>query len=169
MGAYRQPSDGLTSLDDLRDALRTFDVAMLVTKEADGGMHARPMAMQDPSEMPGCDLWFVSSSATPKVREIEREEQVAVCCFRSRDPAYIALTALARIEHNRAEMHRVFQPEWRAWMPGGPEDPTGVIIKLTVLRAEYWTPEGEHETLYPERVPLEHGATSASQAEFGFD
>lgn len=151
MGAMEQPSRTLSSLDKLRELLRDFDVAMLVTKEADGGMHARPMAMQDPSEMPGCDLWFVSSSATPKVREIEREEQVAVCCFRSSEAAYLAITALARIEHDPAEMHRVFKPEWRAWMPGGPDDPNGVLIKLIVLRAECWSPEGEREVLYPER------------------
>lgn len=152
MSAPGQPSHALSSLAELRELLQDFDVAMLVTREADGGMHARPMAMQDPSEMPGCDLWFVSSAATPKVREIEREEQVAVCCFRSSDSAYVTITALGRIENDRAELRRVFKPEWQMWMPGGPDDPNGVIIKLAVLRAERWTQEGDHYVLYPERA-----------------
>lgn len=151
MDTPRQPNYRLGSLADLRNLLRDFDAAMLVTREADGGMHARPMAMQDPSEMPGCDLWFVSKATTPKVREIERQEQVSVCCFRASDSAYVAITALGRIEHDPAEIRRVFQPEWRVWLPGGPDDPNSVIIKLSVLRAEYWGAGGEHHVLYPER------------------
>jgi len=142
----------LTSLADLRELLRDFDALMLVTREADGGMHARPMAFQEPSEIPDCDLWLVSSARTPKVHEIELDEQVAICGFRDGDPAYIALTALARIEHDRDELRRVFKPDWSAWMPGGPDDPTSVIIKLTVLRAECWNRDGEHHVFYPERA-----------------
>lgn len=158
MDSSRPSTYALKTLADLQHLLLGFDAAMLVTREADGGMHARPMALQDPSEMPGCDLWFVSTATTPKVREIERQEQVAVCCFRSGDPAYVsgdpgylAITALARVEHDPEELRRVYKPEWRMWMPGGPEDPGSVIIKLMVLRAEAWSSEGEHQVFYPER------------------
>lgn len=155
----------LSSLADLRELLRDFDVAMLVTREADGGMHARPMEVQDPAEMPGCDLWFVSSSSTPKVREIEREEQVAVCFFRAKSPAYVAITALARVERDVDELRRVYRPEWRTWIPGGPDDPNNAIIKLTVLRAECWSPNGGNEVFYPERPQI---AERAEQGQFGF-
>lgn len=151
----------LTSLADLRELLRDFDALMLVTREADGGMHARPMAFQDPSEMPDCDLWLVSSATTAKVHEIERDEQVAICGFREGDPAYIALTALARIEHDPEELRRVYKPEWSVWLPGGPDDPSSVIIKLTVLRAECWGREGDHHVYYPERPRHEEPAQPA--------
>lgn len=152
-----QPTQ-LKSLAELQQLLEDFDMAMLVTREADGGMHARPMLLQNPDEMPGCDLWFVSSSVTPKVREIEREEQVAVCCFRSSDATYVSIQALARIESDKDELRRVYRPEWRMWMQGGPADPDGVIIKLTVLRAERWTNEGDHFVLHPEEPRQADGA-----------
>lgn len=130
------------SLQELHDLLAEFDVAMLVTRTQDGFLRARPMAVQDPQEMPGSDLWFVTGDETPKVGEIQEEQQVAVTCYRPRDRAYLSISALARVEHDPEAVKRLWRPDWKAWVPGGPDDPHVALIKLTIEQAEYWEPAG---------------------------
>lgn len=145
----QQPKSGETgatqesgSLQELYDLLAEFNVAMLVTRTPDGFLRARPMEVQDPKEMPGCDLWFVTADETPKVGEIQQEQQVAVTCYRPRDRAYVSISARARVEHDQEAVKRVWKPDWKAWIPGGPDDPHVALIKLTIEQAEYWEPAG---------------------------
>jgi general stress protein 26 len=129
-------------LTELKQLLTEFDTAMLVTVTPERLLRARPMAIQDPSEMPGCDLWFVTAEDTPKIEEVQEERQVCVCCYRSSDRAYISISAVARIEKDSEAVRRLWKPSWKAWFTKGPEDPTITLLKLNVERAEYWEPEG---------------------------
>lgn len=129
------------NLQELRDLLKDFDTVMLVTRTREGLMRARPMALQDMDDMPDCDLWLVTGEDTPKVAEISEEHSVCVAAFRSRDKAYVSISARADVQRNPAEIKRVWKPDWKIWFNGA-DDPTIAIMKLEVLRAEYWEPEG---------------------------
>lgn len=128
------------SIKELHDFLKEFDTAMLVTLSGNQ-LRARPMAIQNPDELSDCDLWFVTGDDTPKVDEIDKEHQVCACAYRARDRAYISISALARVDKDRAAIHRLYKPSWKSWFTGGPDDPTITLLKLTVERAEYWRPK----------------------------
>ena len=128
--------------DELLSLLDEFDTAMLVGLEADGTLRARPMGLQH-QRLDDCDLWFVSADDTHKIDEIDRHHQVNVCCLRTRDRAYVSLSAQARIERSPHEVRRLWQPSWKLWFGDeSPEDGGIVLIKLRIQRAEYWEPEG---------------------------
>jgi general stress protein 26 len=129
------------TLKELRDLLKEFDTVMLVTRTAQGLLRARPMALQDLDELTDCDLWLVTGEDTPKVAEISDEQSVCVAAFRNRDKAYVSISARADVERNPAEVKRLWKPDWSIWFDG-PDDPTVAIMKLEVIRAEYWEPEG---------------------------
>ncbi len=62
--------------EHLYDLLKDFDTAMLVTRSADGHMHARPMAV---AEMrPDADAYFVTGIDSPKVAEIKANPDVTL-------------------------------------------------------------------------------------------
>jgi len=130
------------SLQELHDLLREFDTAMLVTVTPENMLRARPMEIQDPSEMPGCDLWFVTREDTAKADEIAREAQVCVCAYRSRDKAYVSISARAQMVKDSAAVKRLWKPSWKAWFPKGPDDPSITLLELRVEHAEYWEPAG---------------------------
>jgi general stress protein 26 len=130
------------SLSELREMLKAFDTAMLVTTTEEGLLRARPMAVQDLDALPGVDLWFVTHDDTAKVAEISYEHNVCVACYRAKDRAYISISARAEMERNPELVKRLWKPDWKAWFPAGPEDPAITIVKLTVQKAEYWEAEG---------------------------
>jgi len=130
------------SKEELLALLAEFDTAMLVGIEADGTLRARPMGLQH-ERLADCDLWFVSADDTHKTDEIDRHHQVNVCCLRTRDRAYVSLSAKARVERNPHQVQRLWQPTWKLWFGDErPEDGGIVLLKLQVERAEYWDPEG---------------------------
>jgi general stress protein 26 len=130
------------SKQELLELLAEFDTAMLVGVEPDGTLRARPMGLQH-DQLRDCDLWFVSADDTHKTDEIDRSHQVNVCCLRTRDRAYVSISARARVDRNTNEVRRLWQPGWKLWFGDEkPEDGGIVLIKLDVERAEYWEPEG---------------------------
>jgi general stress protein 26 len=131
------------SLDELRRLLGQFDTAMLVTVSPEHRVHARPMAVQEPARLPGCDLWFVTAEETDKVHDIEHQAQVGVTCYRALDSAWLAISARAEVLRDRTLVERLWQPSWKVWFPDGPNGgPPIAILRLTVERAEYWEPGG---------------------------
>src|SRR5688500_18354491 len=77
---------GQSAKQHLSKLLESFDTAMLITKYGDGD-HARPMAI---AEVDGAStIWFVTSTASPKLTELSRDSRVAVTC--QSDKKYVAL------------------------------------------------------------------------------
>jgi general stress protein 26 len=129
------------SLEELREILKGFDTVMLVTVDDKQVMHARPMALQELADVGDADLWLVTAPGTHKVEEIKHDGQVCVCAYREKDRAYVSISARARLERNPAEVKRLWKADWKIWFDD--EHPEEVLlIKLDVLHAEYWLPEG---------------------------
>jgi len=161
--AKQEPPRG--SKEELRALLAGFDTAMLIGVESDGTLRARPMGLQRDA-LPGCDLWFVSADETHKTDEIDRHHHVNVCCLRTRDRAYVSLSARAWIERNPNEVQRLWQPGWKLWFgEERPEDGGIVLLKLEVVRAEYWEPEGGRLRVVYEAPPEEDGGEAAEEDE----
>ena len=130
------------SKEALLALLAEFDTAMLVGVEPDGTLRARPMGFQH-DKLPDCDLWFVTADDTHKTDEIDRHRQVNVCCLRTRDRAYVSLSARARVDRNPSEARRLWKPTWKMWLGDEKAQDGGIVLlKLDIERAEYWEPEG---------------------------
>ena len=134
------------SLDELRGLLKDFDTVMLSSITSTGEIHSRPMAVQEPGDLPDCDLWFVTEKDSIKVDEIAGNDKVGVAGVR-KDRSYLTISARARIVKDQAEVRRLWKPDWKLFWPDGPEGHDIVIVKLQVLRAEYWEPGGKLRVL----------------------
>jgi len=130
------------SKEELLAMLDEFDTAMLIGLEPNGRLRARPMGLQH-ERLGDCDLWFVTADDTHKTSEVEGHKHVNVCCLRTRDRAYVSVSARARVERSPHEVRRLWSPSWKLWFGDEqPEDGSIVLLKLEIERAEYWEPEG---------------------------
>jgi general stress protein 26 len=93
--------------------------------------------------------WEYADSAardTRHVADIEVEPRVAIT-FSSRD-SWVALTGTASVVDDEVKLKELWNTFAEAWLPGGPEDPNAVLIKVDVDEAEYWdTPGGKVASL----------------------
>ncbi len=146
MNTHRtEPTDATRKLAEL---IKDIRFAMLTTVAPDGTLRSRPMATQDPPFENG-EVWFFTEEDAPKTAEIAREHQVNVAYAAPQDQSYVSLSGTATLVHDRAEIHRRWNPFVKAWFPKGPDDPNLALLRVRVITAEYWdAPAGRMSTLY---------------------
>ena len=131
-----------SKLDKFYDLIDKIEIAMLTTRRPDGLMVSRPMATQVLST--GADLWFVTTKDSPKVAEITHDQNVNLSYYKDRTREWISVAGTARIVTDRAKIHELYRPDWRAWFgdeggakDGTPDDPRIVLIGIDVRIAHY--------------------------------
>lgn len=129
-------------LDHFHDLVQDIEIAMFTTRRPDGFLVSRPMATQALAE--GADLWFVTSKESPKLSEIAHDAHVNLGYYKDRTREWISAAGTARIVDDRAKIHELYRPDWRAWFgdEGGPndgtaDDPRIVLIAVDLHFAHY--------------------------------
>jgi general stress protein 26 len=107
------------SKEHLLDLLEGFQTGMLTTRSPDGGVHVRPMRVARLKA--DQELIFATGLDTPKVAEIEKNNQVTVSFQGSAD--YAVLYGTANIRKDRELVEELWSEAWRVWFPGGKDDP----------------------------------------------
>jgi len=128
----------------LRELLDEFDVAMLVTRTAAGGLRARPMALAEAE--PNGTLWFATDRHSGKVDELEQDTHVAVT-MQSKFK-FVSLSGTAATVDDRAKLSQLWKTEWKVWFPGGKDDPNIVLLKVDGTAGEYWDNSGASGVKY---------------------
>jgi general stress protein 26 len=126
------------SREHLHDLIKGFHTALLTTRSADGGIHIRPM--QVARMVAEQELLFATGLTSPKVAEIEKNNQVAVSFQGSSD--YAVLYGTARVRKDRALVEELWSEAWRMWFPNGKDDPNLCFLSVTPVSAEYWDNSG---------------------------
>jgi general stress protein 26 len=159
----------MTNTDDrqkLVELMRDMPIAMLTTLGATGPRSV-PMARQEVDA--GAELWFITARDTDHVRAVQQEPHV-VLTFSSRD-AWVAATGQAEVVDDEDKLAELWNTFAEAWLPGGPEDPQAVLLRVDIEQAEYWdTPGGRIASLISfaktkltgDTYDAEHGAIGQS-------
>jgi general stress protein 26 len=123
--------------DKVVELLKGVRVAMMATTGEDGRMHARPMATSLAVSFDG-HLWFFTDASSPKVAEVERTPDVLLTYADESDQHYVSVEGRASIVRDRAKVAELWSEPLRTWFPKGLDDPSIVLVKVEVERAEYW-------------------------------
>ena len=122
----------------LYDLTKGFKTAMLITREPDGSLHARPMAVAEMK--PDADAYFSTSIESPKIAEIGADPRVLITFQDSN--TFATIEGTATVVRDRALIDRLWSEDWRLWFPEGKSDPTLCLLKVSAERGEYWDTSG---------------------------
>lgn len=122
----------------LKDMLKEFNTAMLVTRTDDGGLRSRPMAIAE-ARVDGV-IYFSTAIDSPKIEELASDSRVNVAL--QSGSRFVSITGRARVVRDRALIERLWSEAWRVWFPGGKDDPTLCLIAVEPEEAEYWDRSG---------------------------
>jgi len=129
----------------LHDLLSNFATAMLITRNAEDLLHARPMELVKVDE--SGTIWFLSPDDSGKVHEIDHDTRVDLI-FQKEHTLYVAVEGIASISRDRQKIAELWKEPFRVWFPGGKEDPTISLIAVEPRRAEYWDSKGWNKVSY---------------------
>ena len=114
--------------------LSGFDTAMLVTRAADGHLHARPMVVAE--RKADADAYFVTSIDSPKVAEIYSDADVLLT-FQGANQ-YAAVYGRVNVVRDRALVERLWNDSWKAWFPRGKSDAAIALLRFDAEHGEFW-------------------------------
>ena len=122
----------------LRELLKDFDMAMLVTHSQNGQLRSRPMAIAD--VQPDGTLTFVTDRNSGKIHEISGDSHVNVT-MQSRTK-FVSLSGTAAPVDNRRMIADQWKEGWKVWFPGGKDDPSLILLEVHGETGEYWDNSG---------------------------
>ena len=133
------PSKKIEELYSLVDGI---DIAMLTSRNFDGALVSRPMATQ--AKRPRVDFWFVTSTETHKVDEIQAQPEVNLAYYNNKSREWVSVSGTARIVTDRDLIRVLYKPDWQAWFAeeggdrnGSPNDPRLALIEVEAHEATY--------------------------------
>jgi general stress protein 26 len=130
--------------EHLYQLLEGFDTAMLVTRGADGHLHARPMAVAELRA--DADIYFVTSIDSPKVAEIYADADVLLT-FQSASQ-YAAVYGRVNVVRDRDLIRRLWKEPWKVWFPRGRDDPSIALLRFDADHGEFWNQAGMRGVRY---------------------
>jgi general stress protein 26 len=127
----------LTAEHVLAVAKATLDAAdfcFLITQGASGAVSARLMQHFKPEA--DLTLWFGTSAASRKVRELRRAPQATVACLDPKRPAYAVLGGVITSEERAQQWWRYWREDWKTYWPQGPVGRDYRLLRFTCERVE---------------------------------
>ena len=128
---------GQEGLSKIGELIKDIKIAMMTTANPDGSFDSRPMATQTEKEFDG-KIWFLTRSESGKVGEVQQDSHVSLLYSDKGDAKYIAIKGRAHISRDRAIIHELWTPIYKAWFPQGEDDPAITVLWVEVTEAEYW-------------------------------
>jgi general stress protein 26 len=125
--------EGLAKIGEL---IKDVRICMMVTAAADGSMDARPMATQK-TDFDGT-VWFLTRQESEKVAEMRGDSHVTLVYSDPKGETYVTAKGRATISRDRAKIHEMWNPMYRAWFPQGEDDPQITVVRVDVTEAQYW-------------------------------
>jgi general stress protein 26 len=118
------------------ELVRDAKIAMMATRNSDGVMHARPMATQT-AEFDG-SLWFLTDIESPKVTEIDADNEVLVTYSDESKQNYVSVSGKGRVLRDQGKIDELWSEAFRTWFPKGKDDPSIALIRVDVDTVQYW-------------------------------
>jgi general stress protein 26 len=140
-GITMKPQEGdhqerQAAIETLGAFIRDLRVAMLTTVGTDGVMRSRPMETVL-TQFDG-DLWFFAAENTGKVDDIQMHAHVNLSFASAEYDRFVSVSGKASLVRDRKKAEALWQDEYLRWIPEGLDDPHLVLLKVSVIEAEYW-------------------------------
>jgi general stress protein 26 len=136
MSDYKELS-GPEGLRKIGELIKDIHITMLTTLAEDGSLDSRPMATHQADEFDGT-VWFLARQESGKIGEIQHDAHVTLGYADPSDSTYVSAKGRARVSYDRAKIHELWNPMYKAWFPNGEDDPQIAVIRVDITEAQYW-------------------------------
>ncbi len=126
-------SEGIKKIAEL---IKDVRICMMTTMASDGSFDSRPMATQE-TEFDGT-VWFLTGNASGKVQEIKADDHIGLMYSDPGNKNFVNAKGRAQISQDKAKIHELWNSMYKAWFPGGEDDPNIAVVRVDITEAEYW-------------------------------
>ena len=118
------------------ELIKSIRITMLTTAAEDGSFDSRPMATQE-TEFDGV-VWFLTREESGKIQEIKADSHVSLLYADPSNSKFVSAKGRASVSKDRAKIHDLWNPMYKAWFPQGEEDAHIAVLRVEISEAQYW-------------------------------
>ncbi len=118
------------------ELIKSVRICMMTTAATDGSFDSRPMATQE-ADFDGT-VYFLTRHESGKVAEIANDAHVSLIYADPEDKNFVTCKGRASVAQDKAKIHELWNPMFKAWFPEGEDDPAIAVLKVVVTDAQYW-------------------------------
>lgn len=122
--------------EKLSELIGDIRFGILTTIAEDGSLWSRPISTQQAN--PDGELWFFTKLDSPMANELRRHPRVSLCYAKPVDSSYVSISGVCELVSDRKKAEELWDSSYQKWLPGGPQDPSLLLVRVAVERAEYW-------------------------------
>lgn len=126
----------LPALQELAQRLDGLRIAMLTLREGDGQLTSRPLTPQE-MDANGA-IWILLSHGNTAQAIRQGQGDVSLAFSDERRAAFISITGRASLVVDTPRKQALWALMARPWFPGGPADPSLLLLRVQPQRAEVW-------------------------------
>ncbi len=127
-------------MEKVAQLVEEIKFAMMTTHEHDGTLRSRPMSTLQ-LDSSGC-LWFFTGASSSKIVDVNEEAHINLAYARTDKQDYLSIAGIAEVVRDRQKMQQLWTPWIKPWFPDGLDDPDLVLLKVTIVEADYWDAPG---------------------------
>lgn len=120
----------------LAEMINSVPVMMLTVRLSDGSLRSVPVARVQ-SKFDGT-VYLFADPAAETVAELQSPVQVNLSYADVSQCRYVSLSGEAEVVSDRKLAERLWNADYREWLPRGVQDPLHGLFRVTVQQAEYW-------------------------------
>jgi general stress protein 26 len=122
-------------LSKLGELIGDVRFGVLTTVRKDGSLWSRPISTQRAN--PDGELWLFTKVDSPMARELEDHRHVSLCYAKPVESSYVSILGTCELLSDAKKAEELWDSSYQEWLPGGPHDPSLILVRVTVERAEY--------------------------------
>ena len=116
--------------------IKDVRIAMMTTAASDGSFDSRPMATQK-TEFDGT-VWSLPRQDSGKAHQSADDSHISLIYADPSNANYVSAKGRATVSRDRAKIHELWNPMYKAWFPEGEDDPSIAVLRVDITEAQYW-------------------------------
>ena len=116
--------------------IRGIKTATLTTEIGGGIIHSRPLPAL--KTIDAGVLWFFIRFSFSTTQEIEDGAAIRLACVSGDNRTFVSVTGTATLIDDADKAKALWHPSLGDWFPEGAEDPDITLLRVDVVKAEYW-------------------------------
>jgi general stress protein 26 len=124
------------AVERIRKSATDPNICMIITTDADGNRHNRPMAAVKIDDDGSC--WFFASRSSEKLKDISVNNKIQVVFADPSSEDYMEVHGEATVICDEKEIADKWSPLVSRWFPSGVKDPQVCLVRIEVTSVFYW-------------------------------
>ncbi|MCY7320113.1 MAG: pyridoxamine 5'-phosphate oxidase family protein [Ramlibacter sp.] len=153
-----------TPQEKLWHLIKEMKFGMFTHRHSDGQLHAHPLTTQNRSLDENGLLYFFVSRKSEVGQRVQADGNVCVTYGDPGKDTWVSVSGTARVNEDRKDKERLYNPIVKAWFPGGVDDPDLELVEVKINHAEYWD---IHESKMTQLLKMATAAVTGTPPKLG--